>query len=101
MIAVRRARLRHAATRTESAVVEASGISIDIVADVRAALGESPIWDPERQELIWVEIDAGRFHVGVPATGEDRSYELGGTVAVAVPCAEGDFLVAREHDAVF
>jgi sugar lactone lactonase YvrE len=61
--------------------------------------GEGPVWDAARQELRWVDLEAGRVHRG---RVEDRTVrvgdvvEVGGTVGALVPAAEGGWLLAAD-----
>ncbi|GAB2598836.1 SMP-30/gluconolactonase/LRE family protein [Kribbella endophytica] len=53
--------------------------------------GESPRLDARTGELVWVDIQAGRVHCGRlegGVLGVSRTYDVGGPVGVAVPCAE-------------
>jgi sugar lactone lactonase YvrE len=60
-------------------------------------LAEGPVWDPERQRLLWVDIQAGDVLVGELDSGDVRvrqRHTFDGTVG-AVTCAEdGRLLVA-------
>jgi sugar lactone lactonase YvrE len=58
-----------------------------------AELGEGPVWDALRQELVWVDIDAGLVHRR--ARGRpDRTLEVGRPVGCAVPRAGGGLALA-------
>jgi sugar lactone lactonase YvrE len=74
---------------------------VDVVLDVRSLLGESPSWDEERAEVIWVDILAGEVHLTDPLTGADRRVDFGQTVGNAMRCDDGRLFVARSQDAVF
>jgi sugar lactone lactonase YvrE len=58
-----------------------------------AELGEGPVWDPARQELVWVDIDRGLVHRrarGCP----DLTLDAGQPVGCAVPRAGGGLALA-------
>jgi sugar lactone lactonase YvrE len=59
--------------------------------------GEGPVWDADRQELLWVDITAGRLRrATVSPDGELDElavHEVGGTVGVAAPAADGGWLL--------
>jgi sugar lactone lactonase YvrE len=58
-----------------------------------AELGEGPVWDALRQELVWVDIHAGLVHRR--ARGHpDRTLEVGLPVGCAVPRAGGGLALA-------
>ncbi len=60
-------------------------IPCELVLDARAALGEGPIWDAERQSLLWVDIDENEIHQFDPRTGTDLAVTVdAGVTAVAV-----------------
>jgi sugar lactone lactonase YvrE len=62
-----------------------------------ATHGEGPVWDADRQELLWVDITAGRVRrATVGADGVLAGvavHEVGGTVGVVVPAAGGGWLL--------
>jgi sugar lactone lactonase YvrE len=57
-------------------------------------LGEGPRWDAATGRLLWVDIEGGLLHVSDPASGADRSIELGARVGSAAPTTSGEVLVA-------
>ena len=67
---------------------------VELVLDVKAQLGEGPIWDAARARLLFVDILRGHVHAFDPATGRDQRFEVG-QPAGAVACTErGDWMVA-------
>jgi sugar lactone lactonase YvrE len=58
-----------------------------------ALLGEGPVWDAARGELVWVDIDRGLVHRRAPG-GEETSVDVGGPVGCAVPRAGGGLALA-------
>ena len=38
-------------------------LDVDISVEGRDNLGEAPFWSEAKQELLWVDINAGLFHV--------------------------------------
>lgn len=73
---------------------------IDVVLQANAVLGEGPLWDPGRGELIWLDIEPGTVHRYDPATGADGVKEAGGRVGFAVLRAFGGLVVGVEHSFV-
>lgn len=69
----------------------------ELVRDDGAALGEGPRWDSRRQVLWWVDIAAGSVHGFSPATGEQRSYDVGQPVG-AVTGTRGPRLLLALRD---
>jgi sugar lactone lactonase YvrE len=51
-------------------------MSLTIALDVRAELGECPIWSVEEQALYFVDIKGRALHRFVPATGEHRTFAM-------------------------
>ncbi|MDQ1701278.1 MAG: hypothetical protein QOF57_530 [Frankiaceae bacterium] len=71
-----------------------------VAGDETFGLAEGPVWDADRERLLWVDIPAGIVHVGrleggriVPLT----SYDVDRTVGAVVVGRDGDLLVAGEH----
>ena len=56
----------------------------EIAFDGRAILGEGPVWDAERQWLVWLDILPGLVHRFDPATGGDHVFGVGKPVGSAV-----------------
>lgn len=65
--------------------------------DARAALGESPLWDAARQQLLWVDIEAGCVHAWEPASGRQQSHALGQRVGTVVVRRSGGWIVALQR----
>lgn len=61
----------------------------------RYAHGEGVRWDARRQELLWVDIGAGRF-LRAPLADVDAPvlHEAGTTVGAVTPCSSGGWLLA-------
>jgi sugar lactone lactonase YvrE len=66
----------------------------DLVFDVRAQLGEGPVWDDRRQRLLFVDIMRGHVHEFDPVTKTDRVVEVGEPVGSIALTARGDWLAA-------
>jgi sugar lactone lactonase YvrE len=58
-----------------------------------AELGEGPVWNAERRELIWVDVDRGLVHRRAPG-GADVTLRAGQPVGCAVPRAGGGLVLA-------
>lgn len=70
---------------------------VDLVLDVRAALGEGPVWHSRQQRLYWVDITAGHVHVHDPQGEPDLVYRVNQMVGAAVPRRAGGLVLAAQH----
>lgn len=68
----------------------------DIVVDAKATLGEGPVWHPRRQQLSWVDIEAGQLHVHELSGEPDHVYQVGCKVGAAVARHSGGMVLATE-----
>ncbi|MFB8373471.1 SMP-30/gluconolactonase/LRE family protein [Paenibacillus taichungensis] len=67
---------------------------LNIAVHTPALLGEGPSWDAEHNRLLWVDIESYKVHVYIPATGEDRTYDVGEHVGAVVPYHGDEVVVA-------
>ena len=65
------------------------------IADVKAVLGEGPIWDERDQALYWVDIAGGLIFRWSEANGV-RSFDLGTWFSALAPRASGGFVAAGQ-----
>jgi sugar lactone lactonase YvrE len=75
------------------------------VADVRAELGEGPIWDARSSKLLWVDILHAKVHSTDPATGVTTTLDLSEHtrhVTTVVPCegSEGSDVVVGTTEGI-
>jgi sugar lactone lactonase YvrE len=69
----------------------------ELILDARSLLGEGPVWLPETDELLWVDIEGQRVHWLDPRTGADRSVAVGTHVGAAIPDRVGGLVLAFPH----
>ena len=65
-----------------------------LACDARAALGEGPLWDDRRKQLVFVDITGQRVHVFEPATGNHRWFGVSVPVGAIGLTAGGDWIAA-------
>lgn len=70
---------------------------LEPILDVRAIVGEGPIWDGERKLLYWVDILASTLYVFDPASGENTALDVGQHVGTVVPWRGEEVVVAVRH----
>lgn len=68
-----------------------------VVLDARARLGEGPCWDAQARRLYWVDIYNHRVHEFDPATGSDRTFDVGEVVGCLAPASGGRLLLGLRH----
>ena len=64
------------------------------VLDIRASLGECPVWSIEEQVLYWVDINAPSLNRFDPATGENVAMPMPESIGCFALRAGGGFVVA-------
>lgn len=72
----------------------ASQPTADCVLDIRAELGECPIWSPRENALYWIDIYAGRLNRFDPSTGANRVWQLAEPIGSFALCEDGGALLA-------
>src|SRR3954465_9040314 len=63
-------------------------------------LAEGPVWDADRERILWVDIPAGRVHEGILVDGAvitTGQHDFPATVGAVVPARDGSLLVPA-HD---
>lgn len=64
-------------------------------------LGEGSLWDDQRQRLLWVDIIGTQVMLFDPASGDNRSYDVGESVGTVVPTKGDDLLLALRSGFAF
>ena len=72
-------------------------LSVELVLDARAGLGEGALWDAKRQVLYWVDVLGNELHIYDPASGHDRAIHIGQNVNTVVPRRSGGVMLGVEH----
>lgn len=78
-------------------MTSATSLRAEVALDVRAEVGEGPVWDDSTETLLWVDIPAGAVHRFDPRTGHDESLLVGQPVS-AVAVRRGGGLVLALQD---
>lgn len=72
-------------------------MNVELVVDVRAELGEGPVWDARANSLFWVDIEGKKLHAYQPDDGTDRLWDVGCKVGAAVPRETGGMVLATAN----
>ncbi|CAN5919839.1 SMP-30/gluconolactonase/LRE family protein [soil metagenome] len=75
----------------------ANFLQAELVLDAKAELGEGAFWHPQEQRLYWVDIEGKKLHLYDPATGQDRTIDVGERIGTVVPTPDGKALVALQN----
>jgi sugar lactone lactonase YvrE len=67
---------------------------VELVLDAGADLGEGPVWDEERGELLWVDMFPGLLHRFSPDTRQDCVVEVGQTIGSLALRSRGGYVLA-------
>lgn len=70
---------------------------IKVVVDIRAQVGEGPIWDENTKTLFWVDIMSSMVYCYNPRTGTNQEYSIGQHVGTVVPRTSGGLLLALQN----
>ena len=70
---------------------------VECVTGPAATLGESPVWDPERGVLWWVDIVEGAVHRFAPEQGTEETIDIGPMIG-ALALMEGGALLLATTD---
>jgi len=73
-----------------------SETKVECVADVRAELGEGPVWVAAEQALYWVDIN-GRRIFRLSESGERREWPTPMRVGSIAPRARGGFIAGTDR----
>jgi sugar lactone lactonase YvrE len=64
------------------------------VVDLRATVGEGPVWDDRARVLWWVDIKTPRLFRFDPASGENRAWPMPERIGCAIPREKGGLIGA-------
>src|SRR5438105_8816959 len=68
--------------------------AFECVLDVKASLGECPVWSADEQVLYWVDINAPSLNRFDPATGANAAWPMPESIGCFAFRAQGGFIVA-------
>lgn len=71
-------------------------MTVDVVLDATASLGEGPVWDARSSTLRWVDIEPGEVHRFDPPSGVDTFFEVGEAVGTVAVRAAGGLVLATK-----
>ena len=65
---------------------------IRCVVDNACEVGEGPIWDVDRQRLLWVDILGKMVHAYHPDSGQSQAWQLDEMIGFILPCEDGRWI---------
>lgn len=71
--------------------------TVELVANEHCALGENPLWDERRKEVLWVDINPGVLWAYDPKTGKTRVIHEGVTTGGFTLQEDGSFLLFQSN----
>ncbi len=69
----------------------------EVVLEAKAMLGEGAIWHEATQTLYWVDILGKQVHQYNPATGQNKTRDVGEYVGTVVPANSGQLMLALQN----
>ena len=69
-----------------------------VALELRAQLGEGPVWDDRRGALFFVDIDGSAVHEFAPSGGTHRSWTAPAPTSAVALTEAGDLLLAQGHN---
>lgn len=69
-------------------------LTVEVALDAAATVGEGPVWDEQRQELLWVDIPEGLVHRCSVSGGAVTTQSIGQPVGAVGLRLSGGFVVA-------
>jgi sugar lactone lactonase YvrE len=75
-------------------------MEIQIVVDAHAFIGEGPVWDAKAGVLWWIDTFRHAVHTFDPATGADRSIDVGAQLGALALRASGGLILAMPEGVV-
>ena len=76
---------------------ETQKMDVKLVLDVKAQLGEGPIWNHELNQLYWIDIEKRNLYIFTPKVEGLRSYPTKERIGTVVPIEKGGALVALQN----
>lgn len=70
---------------------------IQTVSRIRSILGESPVWDPVKQRIIWVDIVQGKVHEFYPGTNKSNTFNVGQMVGAVAVANSGNLVASLQN----
>ncbi|NGP46802.1 SMP-30/gluconolactonase/LRE family protein [Bacillaceae bacterium SIJ1] len=71
-------------------------MTVELLVDAQAALGEGPCWNEKEQKLYWVNILGKSIHRYDPETDKQEAMDVGQMVGAIAPCKDGRVVLAMQ-----
>ncbi|MEL7118720.1 MAG: SMP-30/gluconolactonase/LRE family protein [Bacteroidota bacterium] len=76
-------------------------MNIDLFYQSEATLGEGPVWDHNKGELSWVDIENGQLHFFNPTINQHQQHTFDSRLGAAVPSDNEKYLLALQKGLAF
>lgn len=73
----------------------------EIVIDHQCELGEGPVWDAQKQIILWLDIKQGKIHQFNPINNQHNYFNVGEMVGCIVPREQGGFIAGLANGVAF
>lgn len=72
-------------------------LTVELVLDVKATLGEGPHWDHQKQQLYWVDILENKVHVYHPNKNQQQTIEFSEPIGAVIPKGDHQLMLAMKN----
>jgi len=90
---------RYRATRTRALArisMNVRRLTPERLTDFRAGLGEGPVWDVDKQRIVWIDIPGKKILTTDPSTGDTSSVDTPSEIGAVALADSGGYLAALE-----